>query len=130
MLRAVFFSLLLMAVSGCGEKATEGPKPQKSTTDTAAGSDTSTGAEASASTAEAAPAPIDPQRAFRPCAVCHSVADPSTPKGRIQLAGPNLFGIYKAKAAQQENFAYSNALREADIVWNEEALDALSLIHI
>ncbi len=62
--------------------------------------------------------------AFRACAVCHSVADPATPDGRIRLAGPNLHGIYGAPAGRREGFAYSKALKTSGVIWSETALDA------
>ena len=58
------------------------------------------------------------ERAYRQCAACHSV-EPGQ-----HCAGPSLFGIYGSNAAQAEGFRYSRAMREADIVWNSEALAA------
>ena len=76
----------------------------------------------------AAPAPATAQspsgdaaageRTFRQCAACHSV-EPDQNR-----AGPSLFGVYGRSAAAVEGFRYSAAMREADIVWNGEALQA------
>ncbi|MBX2805174.1 MAG: c-type cytochrome [Hyphomicrobiales bacterium] len=118
----VLIAALLMAACG-GEKTASDSKSAASASEKVSNGETATSAAAE-KVAEAAPEPIDPERAYRPCAVCHSVADPNTPKGKIQLAGPNLFGIYGAKAAQQEGFAYSQAMRDAGITWNDENLDA------
>ena len=60
----------------------------------------------------------------RACAVCHITADPSTPNGRIRLVGPNLHGVYGAPAARRSDFAYSKALRESGVTWNDAALNA------
>lgn len=86
------------------------------------GADQSASSDAAAS--KKAEAPDPGRQAFRQCAVCHSVVDPSTPAGKIQLAGPNLFGIYNDKAAIREGFAYSKALKAADITWDAASLDA------
>ncbi len=60
--------------------------------------------------------------AFAPCAVCHSVKDPSAP-GYARLVGPSLFNIYGAPSARQE-FDYSPAMRNANLVWDDAMLDA------
>lgn len=52
------------------------------------------------------------------CALCHS-----TEPG-VRMSGPSLAGIVGRKAASQEGFPYSQALRNAGIVWTPEALDA------
>ena len=79
-------------------------------------------------TDDAKPAPkpvaeIDPvslgKRRFSQCAVCHSVKE-----GDASRVGPNLFGIYGKAAASVDGFAYSKAMREAEIVWDDERLDA------
>ena len=119
----VLSAALLLAACG-GEKSGGETKSAKPAAEKASNGETEAQTPVAAEkVAEAAPEPIDPERAYRPCAVCHSVADPNTPKGKIQLAGPNLFGIYGAKAAQQEGFAYSQAMRNSGIVWNDENLD-------
>ncbi len=67
----------------------------------------------------------DPARAaFRPCAVCHSVADPATPAGQIRLAGPNLHGVVDAPAARRDDFAYSSAMRASNVTWDAASLNA------
>jgi len=129
--RAMLGGLILLMATACGGQ----PAAEKSNNGSAAEDLTST--EASSSPEEnntpsepAAPpavqaeaAQISPEKAFRPCAVCHSVADPATPKGKIRLAGPNLFGIYGAKAGRLENFSYSKALLESGVVWDDASLD-------
>ncbi len=59
------------------------------------------------------------RRHFSQCAVCHSV-QPDDP-ARV---GPNLFGVYGRSTGSGEDFTYSAAMRDADIVWNDETLDA------
>lgn len=46
------------------------------------------------------------------CSACHSVAD-----GGLDLAGPNLFGVFARRAAARPAFKYSEALRRADFAW-------------
>lgn len=50
------------------------------------------------------------------CAECHSVKEGKDKKG------PSLFGIFGAKAAQREGFAYSDAMRNGHLTWNAETL--------
>lgn len=52
------------------------------------------------------------------CGTCH-VAVEEGPK----RAGPNLWGVIGRAAGQVEGFKYSDALRSADIVWDEATLD-------
>jgi len=53
--------------------------------------------------------------AFLQCAACHNLK-----KGEPNKVGPNLNGIFGRKAAALENFTYSEALTNSDIVWNEK----------
>lgn len=61
--------------------------------------------------------------AFSACAVCHSVKDPSAP-GYASLIGPSLFGVAGAPSAQDEGFDYSQAMRAANLVWDDATLDS------
>jgi cytochrome c len=53
------------------------------------------------------------------CGDCHSLARP--PKNK---KGPSLVGIMGKPAAGVPNFAYSAALRSADLVWTADTMDA------
>lgn len=55
--------------------------------------------------------------AFAQCAICHSVAP-----GQNGI-GPSLAGVYGAPAGHVGSYAYSSAMRESGIVWDEAALD-------
>lgn len=57
--------------------------------------------------------------AFAQCKACHSVN-----KGGPSGVGPNLFGIGGAPAAAKPGYAYSPALKAANIRWDRAALDA------
>lgn len=61
------------------------------------------------------------RRAFRQCAVCHSVAAPSS-GGAQRFVGPNLWGIIGRRAGTQRGFTYSPAILSTDLVWTEENL--------
>ncbi len=53
------------------------------------------------------------------CFACHSFE-----KGGATVTGPNLYGIVGAAAAQNATFKYSDAMRDAGIVWDFETLNA------
>jgi cytochrome c len=59
------------------------------------------------------------ERVFRSqCMGCHAIEE-----GRNR-AGPTLHGLFGREAGTLEGFDYSDAMREAGIVWSEETLDA------
>jgi cytochrome c len=58
------------------------------------------------------------KKLFVQCAACHSVSEEG-----MHGIGPNLRGILGMPAAAQEDFQYSPALRSANIVWTDQALD-------
>ena len=53
------------------------------------------------------------------CIVCHTLGP-----GEGHLIGPNLSGIFGRPAASAPDFPYSEALREAGIVWTPAELDS------
>lgn len=61
--------------------------------------------------------------AFAECAVCHSKEDPAS-AGYVALVGPSLFGVYGAKSAHIADFDYSEAMRGANLLWDDATLDA------
>lgn len=60
--------------------------------------------------------------AFSACAICHSTKDPEAP-GYAQMVGPSLFGVYGAKSGHVATYDYSQAMRDANLTWNEATLD-------
>jgi cytochrome c len=58
------------------------------------------------------------QQAFNnACRTCHMVRE-----GDNRL-GPNLYKIVGRKAGSLPNYAFSSAMKDADLVWDEEKLD-------
>jgi cytochrome c len=56
----------------------------------------------------------------RKCSVCHTLEE----DGRNR-AGPTLFGVFGRRAGTLPGYPYSQALRESDIIWNEETIGQL-----
>ena len=82
------------------------------------------GAAAPAVAAEPAASPEDiGRKAFGACAICHTVTDPAAPDAQ-RLVGPSLYRVYGAASAREAEFAYSNAMRAAGLIWDEATLDA------
>lgn len=65
----------------------------------------------------AAPAAKPPS--FAMCAVCHKVGS-----GEKSALGPSLFGVGGRKAGALPGFAYSPAMKKANIVWTRDKLIA------
>ncbi|MEX6634665.1 c-type cytochrome [Hyphococcus lacteus] len=95
----------LLAIASCGENA-----------------DTNTGSSQSVASTEAT-VPQTPEergrKLFNECAVCHSVR-----AGDSHRVGPNLHGIAGGEAGKAEGFAYSKAMADSDIVWDDASLEA------
>lgn len=56
----------------------------------------------------------------RKCSVCHTLT-----KDGANRAGPSLHGVFGRKAGTLEGYVYSDALKNSDIVWNEETIARL-----
>ena len=57
--------------------------------------------------------------AYRICAACHSL------QPGVHLSGPSLAGLWGKKAASVAGYGrYTKALKKADIVWDEDTLNA------
>ena len=69
-------------------------------------------------TSAAAGDPEAGEKVFRKCATCHEF---KAPKNKV---GPHLVGIIGRPAGTVEGFKYSDAMKNSDVVWNEETISA------
>lgn len=60
------------------------------------------------------------QQFARKCSICHTIA-----RDGGNRAGPTLFGVFGRKAGTVPDYPYSPALKNSDIVWNEETIGQL-----
>ena len=101
---------LLLAACGADNSATSAPNSA------------STPAPAAAPTQQVAAA-ADPlargARLYKRCQTCHTLEQ----DGRHRV-GPNMWNLFGSTADQREGFAYSKAMSESGIVWDEETLSA------
>ncbi len=52
------------------------------------------------------------------CRACHTLD-----QGGKNKVGPNLWNVYGSKTASKKGFAYSKAMKAADIIWDETTMD-------
>lgn len=57
---------------------------------------------------------------YRKCSICHTLT-PDT----ARRAGPSLYGVFGREAGTLEGYPYSDAMRQADIVWNADSINTL-----
>jgi cytochrome c len=57
------------------------------------------------------------QAEFNKCKICHTVD-----AGGRNVVGPNLHGVFGRKAGTADKFAYSDAMKNSGIVWDDETL--------
>jgi cytochrome c len=69
------------------------------------------------SAALAAGDPVKGKADFEQCAACHSL------EAGQNGVGPSLHGLFGRKSGAEEDFAYSAALRRANVTWTPEMLD-------
>jgi len=104
---------LAAALSACsGEQQAELPEVDQVPAETNIVSN-STGAEngSDAATSEVAPA------SYMICKACHTV-DPG-----MHRIGPSLYAIYGSKAGTVTGYAFSPALRDSGLTWDDATLD-------
>ncbi|MEQ8300846.1 MAG: cytochrome c family protein [Hyphomonas sp.] len=121
---------LLTACGGSGTEAETPSAPAATTTTQAAPTATPVAAPAAVPAGEPSaefanlPAPYNTadyargKRTFKLCVSCHLTAE-----GAGNLVGPNLHGLFGREAGSLEGFAYSDALTDADFIWEPVHLD-------
>ena len=61
--------------------------------------------------------PVKGKKVFRKCVACHSLQE-----GKNKM-GPPLNNLLGRKAGSMKGYKYSKAMKNSDVVWNEESLD-------
>ena len=110
LIAAASVAVLSLALAACGS-----PPDDKTADTTAPAADTAAVPSASASVAVAA-ADGKPA-AFAQCAACHSVE-----KGKMGI-GPSLAGVFGTKSGEIPGYAFSEAMKSANLTWDEATLD-------
>lgn len=109
--------LALLAACGGEPEAPPAPESPAAAPATPAGADTAAAVDPAAAPATA-PATAARPVAFAQCQSCHAVEP-----GKNGI-GPSLAGVFGAKAGHEPSFAYSTAMRESGLTWDEATLDS------
>ena len=93
-MKKLFFTIAMSALSACG------------------------GSSDSASDANRSPEERG-RRAFGQCGACHSARE-----GDASRIGPNLYGVVGRPSGAVDDFVYSDAMLNANLLWDANTLDA------
>jgi cytochrome c len=63
--------------------------------------------------------PAQGEQVFKKCERCHTLNP-----GGAQKEGPNLHGMFGRKAGTTPGWTYSEAMKNSNVVWTKETLDA------
>lgn len=58
------------------------------------------------------------RRVFARCRACHTITE-----GGPNMTGPNLYGVFGRQAGAHPDYNYSDAVKQADFIWDGERLD-------
>ena len=61
--------------------------------------------------------PVKGKKVFKKCVVCHSLQE-----GKNKI-GPSLYNLLGREAGSVDGYKYSKAMKNSDVVWDEESLD-------
>lgn len=131
MIRLSIAALAVAALTGCspGNDSSTAEAPTSAASTPAAATPATTVPITAVAADKAAllatlPAPYDQadldngRRVFARCRSCHTITE-----GGPSMTGPNLYGVFGRQAAAQPGFNYSDALKNASLVWDGEQLD-------
>lgn len=131
MIRLSIAALAVAALTGCspGNDSSTAEAPTSAASTPAAAAPATTVPITAVAADKAAllatlPAPYDQadldngRRVFARCRSCHTITE-----GGPSMTGPNLYGVFGRQAAAQPGFNYSDALKNASLVWDGEQLD-------
>ena len=114
----ILFAAALLVLSACGS-----PEPTSNNQAPGAVADAPDPAAVQAAIASL-PAPYNEadyeagRRVFAQCRSCHVIQ-----AGAPHRVGPNLHGVFGREIGTVEGFTYSQAVRDADFVWDTDQLD-------
>ena len=103
--RSVLAATLALGLAACGSPPADEPAAD-------------TAATPSETVAAAAPAAGAKPAAFAQCAACHAVEP-----GKHGV-GPSLHGVYGTKSGELAGYAFSDAMKAANLTWDDATLDA------
>lgn len=104
---------LAMGLAACGS-----PPADKAADTSGSSSAAATPAAADTGAAATTAAAADGKPAtFAQCAACHS-----TEKGKMGI-GPSLAGVYGTKSGEIPGYAFSDAMKAANLTWDDATLD-------